>query len=308
MLDVRIGQPQSHDALTIYPLVTPQRATRDYTLLADPGAAVRIDELGHGVVPTLSAVNDGAGDVLLVDGEQLIGAKQNRMVNRSMVLPAGSRVEIPVSCIEQGRWHHRGLGFAPAPQHSPASVRRRVRETESRRVRAGMAADAASLAMAQSDVWSAVGDVSSGAGTHSHTGALNEAYDARRVDLERVAASFPLVDGQIGVLAFLGEAPLGLDLLGGRRLYARLHERVLRGWLMEAMARRAFAPLGTVMMADSPPPLLAQAFLDRARAVPRTAAPTVGRGTYGVLDGEVIGGELIDRGRVVHLAAFPAAG
>ena len=309
MLDARIGSPQRHDALTIFPLVTTQRATLDYTLLADPGAAVRVDELGEGVVPTLSAWNEGASDVLLVDGEQLIGAKQNRMVNRSMVLPAKTRIDIPVSCIEQGRWHHRGVAFTPAPQHSPASVRRRVRESERGRVRAGMAADAASLAMAQGDVWSAVSEVSSGAGTHSNTDALNDAYDARRVDLERVARSFPPVDGQIGVLVFAGEQPLGLDLIGGRRLYARLHERMLRGWLMEAMSRRAFAQPGTVMMYCGRPIYdgEAQAFLDRARSARRAESPTVGRGSYAVLDGDVIGGALVDRGRIVHLAAFPAA-
>ena len=181
-------------------------------------------------MPTLGAVNEGDVDVLLVDGEQLIGAKQNRMVNRSIVVPARSRVEIPVSCIEQGRWHMHSRGFSAAPQHSPASVRRTVRDSERRRVLAGMVADAASLSDAQDDVWDAVESLSDGIGVNSPTGALNDAYDARRADLEPIAAAFPWVDGQIGVLAFVGASAIGLDIIGGRRMYARLHQRMLRLW------------------------------------------------------------------------------
>ena len=307
MLDVQLASPQRHDALTIFPLVTSQIASLDYQLLGDSGATLRVDEVGEGVVPVLSAVNDGDVDVLLVDGEQLIGAKQNRMVNRSIVVPARSRVEIPVSCIEQGRWHMRQRGFSGAPQHSPASVRRSARDVESRRVRAGVAADAASLHEAQAEVWGAVAKLSGDIGVRSPTGALNDAYDSRRDDIDEIASAFEHVDGQIGLLAFAGAEPLGLDIIGGRRLYARLHGRMLRGWLMEALARRAFgAPADVMRAADGVTPRAAQEFLDRSRGARRTRTPTVGRGEWRVLDGSVIGGELIDRHRIVHMAVFPA--
>jgi hypothetical protein len=44
--------------------------------------------------------------VLIVDGEELVGAKQNRVVNLTILVPAQQTVVIPVTCVEQGRWHH----------------------------------------------------------------------------------------------------------------------------------------------------------------------------------------------------------
>ncbi|NNM07168.1 MAG: hypothetical protein HKO65_18900 [Gemmatimonadetes bacterium] len=56
------------------------------------------------------------------------------MTNRYIILSPNSITEIPVSCMEQGRWHFRRDTFAPAPQHAPSKVRKRARETEARAV------------------------------------------------------------------------------------------------------------------------------------------------------------------------------
>ncbi len=112
--------------------------------------------------------------------------------------------------------------------------------------------------------------------------------------------SFPWVDDQVGLLAFLGDEPLGLDVIGGHRLYARLHKRVVSGYIMDALAA---GPGGRAEPGDG----AAAAFLERLRAAARTEAPSVGLGTYRVLSGGVMGGELVnDDGELVHLCAFPA--
>ena len=40
----------------------------------------------------------------LVEGEHFLGGKQNRTVNTSVLVPALSDLEIPVSCLERSRW------------------------------------------------------------------------------------------------------------------------------------------------------------------------------------------------------------
>lgn len=300
MLDILPGSPQRHDSLTIFPLATTHLQDLPYILLADALAAgaLRITEVGSGTVPSLLARNDGAEDVLLLDGEQLVGARQNRMTNRTILLPGKTTTEIPVSCMERGRWHFRSDHFDPAPQHAPAQVRRRARDVEVRYAAAGRAPGPSALSEAQGEVWDQIADLSADIHAYSPTGALDEVYGERRLEIDEWARSFPAIPGQVGLLAFAGSDALGMDVVGSPTLYARLHDRLLRGYLLDALAVRTPG-------ADSPAATRAQQFLDRVRAARRLPAPTVGRGTYTVLSRGVVGGELVDGDRLVHLSAFP---
>ena len=57
-----------------------------------------------GSVPDLLVENRGDVRVLFLEGEELIGAKQNRILNTSVLVAAHTKVKIPVSCVERGRW------------------------------------------------------------------------------------------------------------------------------------------------------------------------------------------------------------
>ena len=62
----------------------------------------------------------------MLDGEELIGAKQNRILNTTVLVAAHTEVTIPVSCVEQGRWGYRGRQFRPGDARStPPSARGR---------------------------------------------------------------------------------------------------------------------------------------------------------------------------------------
>jgi hypothetical protein len=67
-----------------------------------------------GGVPELKLINDADRPVLLLDGEELVGAKQNRILNVTVLAGAHSTIVIPVSCVEAGRWHHLSAEFAPS--------------------------------------------------------------------------------------------------------------------------------------------------------------------------------------------------
>ncbi len=307
MLDITLGAPQAHLNLTVFPLLAAGAPELSYTLLGDALAsgALRIGEVGQGTVPTLVAKNVGDTDVLVLDGEQLIGARQNRMTNRSILLPARSTTEIPVSCMEHGRWHFESDAMRPAPQHSPAKVRRKAREVEASYVRAGDVAEFSMLREAQGEVWDAIAETESNLRVHSPTGAMDALYAGAGPELEEMTRAFPHSAGQVGLLAFVDGAPIGLDVVGGRALYARLHARLLRGYVLDALDRASDHPSGRARAGHhaAPDP---QGFLDAVRAAARVPAPTVGKGTYAVLAGSTIGGELLDGGAVAHLSAFPA--
>lgn len=301
LLDIRLGDPRRHENLTVFPLLASEAGPM-YALLAEALAAgdVTIKEMGSGVVPTLIARNSGKRDVLVLDGEQLIGAKQNRITNRTLILEAGTETEIPVSCMEQRRWHFVSDQFTPRgkPMHASSKVRRHARDVEAAYAAVPHRATHRVLADAQGAVWDEIGVSSGRLGVHSDTGAMSDMYDRRESDLASWTKRFPAEENQVGLLAFLGGAVLGLDAVGNPALYARLHERLLGGYIMDAFVDRG-ETAGEVTEEE------ASAFLALAGKAKRGRAPTVGKGTYRLLSGGVVGGELEDDGNLAHLSAFP---
>jgi hypothetical protein len=116
----------------------------------------------------------------------------------------------------------------------------------------------------------------------------------------RQLGAFPLMDGQVGILAFMGQNLLGLDVLGTPQLYAPLHRRLVTGYLMAAMG---WGNRGRFESPAEESELQAlAASLERAH---RVAAPCPGSGEYTTIHGEVTGGELRHNGHLVHLSVFP---
>ena len=302
MIDLTPAVSQWHESLTVYPLLSPEGGGLGCVLLPDAirAGTLRITEVGQGSVPELIALNTCNTDVLILDGEQLIGAKQNRMASRSILLPAHSETKIPVNCMEHGRWHHLSPEFMPSEYYSPAKVRGRNRRVERSYVEAGMAAAPTVLREAQGAVWDEIACLADDLDAHSGTRALNESMQRREEDLRAWAGRFPAVHGQVGMAAFVGGRPLALDVVGDRGLYASVHERLIGGYVLDAL-REGGDRAG-------PEPDAAERFLASVRDAVRTEAPTVGRGAYRVLSGEVVGGELEDGGRTVHVSAFPVEG
>ncbi|MBK8638706.1 MAG: hypothetical protein IPN92_10625 [Chromatiaceae bacterium] len=104
---VCFAETQSFQNLTVMPLVADQAGRPDYLSLDEAlsRGTVRVTETSPaGEVPTLLLDNPGDWAVLLIDGEELVGARQNRMVNLTILAPAKTSLRLPVSCVEAGRW------------------------------------------------------------------------------------------------------------------------------------------------------------------------------------------------------------
>jgi len=90
------GKPQSHGALTVIPMLAPMQAEPEWLTLAEAGDRVRITEVGEeGSVPDLRVADLGDLPLLLLDGEQLVGAKQNRILNMTVLVAAPDRGDHP---------------------------------------------------------------------------------------------------------------------------------------------------------------------------------------------------------------------
>lgn len=73
-----------------------------------------------GEVPFLLFENGGDLPVIVLDGEEVVGGKQNRIINTTLVIPGSTTVKIPVSCIQAGRWKHDRADFRSGHAIFPA--------------------------------------------------------------------------------------------------------------------------------------------------------------------------------------------
>ena len=166
-----VGTPARHRALSVYPLRRADKYTPLAYLVLDEALATnqfRITEVSEsGTVPRLLAINNCSSPILLLDGEELIGAKQNRVLNLSIMLAPHSKTEIPVSCVEAGRWRADSLAFQTAQRLQFARGRAQKMAQVSRSLL--ISGEAASDQIA---VWDAISAKSARMRVASPTGAM----------------------------------------------------------------------------------------------------------------------------------------
>jgi hypothetical protein len=286
------GEPLVHDTLTVVPLLRPSAPDPGWLTLAEAGEAITIAEVDEaGAVPTLKVVNGAARPLLLLDGEELVGARQNRVLNTSVLVAAGSTLTIPVSCVEEGRWGYRTRRFVSGDVSLFASARRKktARVTASLRARAGHRAD-------QDEVWSDVAAMAAAYKVASPTGAMHDLYDQHAQELARAREALSPLPDQVGALVFVGEDWMGLEVLPCARLFASGWARLGAGYAVEAIGREPMPGRGV-----SPAELLR-----RLASTAVEPAPAVGLGVEYRLDGNAVGAALVVDEDVAHLEAFPA--
>lgn len=72
--------------------------------------ATEIDE--NGVVNNIKVKNNSPNFLILHDGEIIVGAKQNRTIDKSVILKPRETRNVDVLCVEKGRWSFRNHEFS----------------------------------------------------------------------------------------------------------------------------------------------------------------------------------------------------
>jgi hypothetical protein len=164
-----IGSAQTFRTLAVVPLMDPTAsATGCLTLdqAIERGLAEVTELSEQGSVLHLKFLNRGPDPVFLLDGEELVGAKQNRILNLSILAPGQTGLEIPVSCVEQGRWSWRSSHFRNTERVIYSKLRRRNSEAVSESLRSYR-----SPRGNQGQVWNDIAMKSARMSVHSDTGA-----------------------------------------------------------------------------------------------------------------------------------------
>lgn len=305
LADVAVGLETSFNRLSVVPLLarmplaTPHYITLDEALARGDFEVTEISEAGQ--VPELHVVNTGNYPVLLLDGEELIGAKQNRIVNLTILVPARSSLPIPVTCVEAGRWRHRSRGFASSgnAQYSRARARKVAQVSQS-------LAETGEACSDQHWIWDDIAAKAERLAVDSNTSAMSNIFDAHQPSIDEYVRAFGTMDGQCGAVFLLEGIPVALDLFESDAVLRKLMPKLLRSHALDALDEGDVRAPRNVSLFD--PRDAANAFIAGVAKAAQDSGrmfPTVGLRQAVRVEGKAIAAAaLLVDSAVVHLAAF----
>ena len=313
---ITLGTPVVHGNLMMIPLIGPPSVEREPSYLTldqalaagerradqNPRAlaelpAFEITEVSlQGSVPELRVINRGSNPVFILDGEELVGAKQNRVVNLSILVPPAATVTIPVSCVEAGRWRARSRAFSSAPrtQYATGRAKRVAQVTANLKSSGARHSD-------QAEVWSDIAMMSRKLEAESPTAAMEEIFVKHAAFTDSVVSTLRPVERQAGALFLLDGRVIGFDLFDCAPTLRRLLPKLVRSVAVDALARPVEEPPISTDLSIK----VAEHFLANVCAAEAHDAPAVGIGRDVRLECQVLtGAALATSDGFLHLSAF----
>ncbi|MEN6615787.1 MAG: DUF6569 family protein [Syntrophorhabdus sp.] len=293
---IAFGEVKTHRNMSVIPLFASTNHVPAFLTLkkALEGGHLVISEVDHsGSVPELLAKNGADLPILLLDGEELAGAKQNRVLNATILLREKSETVIPVSCTEHGRWHYKGEHFHDSDVIMARKARQNKTETVLNRLRNEM-----SFRSDQGRVWDDIAEMSRDAGVRSETGAMRDVYESKKASLDEYIQALPLIDRQQGLFVLIGGEVVGFDIIAQGSAYADLHAKLIKSYAMDALIDHHNAH-GVNREKK------AREFFDAILSSTEEKYKSVGYGTdYRFENGIAVGSALVNFEQVIHMAFF----
>ena len=182
---------------------------------------VNVKECDTSQVNTIIVKNNAITPLILIDGEEIVGSKQNRIINSTIIVAPKSTANIPVSCTERGRWHHTTPTFKQSQYI--ANFNTRLKKENARRVSENY----------QNVIWDSIDELEIEQSFKSPTSAMSESYDSLKKDHNEIIKQFHIEDGQTGVMVILDGEIKGFELLYNPEIYREYHEKILRSYLID---------------------------------------------------------------------------
>jgi len=293
---LHLGKSTTFEGLTVFPLFGDTAFEADYLTLdealeQEQARVIEVDEDGD--VPNLLFENLGDSKVLLLDGDELIGAKQNRVINLTILVPAHTKIEIPVSCVEAGSWSYRSSEFSSAKR----AMFSRARASKAEQVTVRMKRSGERYSD-QSEVWEDVAECASYLNVDSPTSSMADMYEQHEKQLGTYREAFKAEDNQVGAVFAVNGHVQGVEYFDSPRPFKLQLDKLVGSYAVEAVLRKKGISKETTEA-------VAGGFLAQVAAAKGEAYTGLGEGEDVRLSAdELSGGALVAEERVVHLAAF----
>ncbi len=291
--NLQTGETCRFEQLHITPLIAREENNLPFLEIEEAlrDGLVEITEVSDaGAVPNLQVTNKSLSDILILDGEELIGAKQNSVVNTTIVVPASSSVTTPVSCVEQGRWHYNSKSFSTSDSFMYPSLRTQKLRDVTTSLRSG-----SGFHSNQSRIWNDIEHKSARLDVTSDTMSMSDIYDSRRGASDHLPEEIPYRQGQVGFLAFIRDGFAGADVFGSPDLCRRKLHKLLRSYYLDSLDEGVGFPFVT-----------SSEILEQVRLAPQERFETIGKGVELRFEARDVQGawKLVDD-FIPHLMVFP---
>jgi len=294
--EISLGEPVVYGQMAVFPLLDKEKSSVDYLTLDESIAngyahVTEIDEGGS--VPEIKFFNRSEKKIFLMEGEELVGAKQNRTLNISTLVPAEKEITIPVTCVEAGRWAYDSSEFTTSD---------RVHFSRGRREKMASVSDDMDFNNTpfanQSEVWDEIYEKAKRMKSRSHTSAMGDIFEDHRVSMSDYVKAFTAMENQAGMLVMVGDDIVGLDLFDKKETLNKLMPKLVRSFALDAIelnTRKKYQP----KIGD------AEDLLKKSASANATTHKGLGDGINLRLHSEeVIGGALSCDYQVIHLSIF----
>jgi hypothetical protein len=293
---LQYGELQTFNNMAVIPLFSSVDHSPRYLTLKEAlerGLLVITEISMTGSVPELRVVNKADVPVLLLDGEELAGAKQNRVLNTTIFLKEESETIIPVSCTEQGRWSYASAEFFDSGNIMSRNLRSRNASSVKHSLEASR-----SYRGDQGAVWEGIASCAMMANVRSVTGAMSDIYESKLDDPKGYLDVFKYVPRQNGIFVMVNGRAAGFDIISFEPAYEILHPKLVKSYAMDALLARSNRD-------DEPSIGKARSFIEEAVQCEEKRFKSVGHGWDHRFEGKgMVGSSLVHQEKVIHLAFF----
>ena len=285
MLDnAKISEPIFLRNLKIYPIINTNQdglaiSTIDEILSLKRGEFHELD------TPDINKIvfeNRGNDPVLVLDGEEITGSLQDRIIAMSHLVEAQSSKNIPVVCVEEGRWDEIGgfeTGHCSYPHIRTILAKSRYRKIDTQRV-----------------IWNEINRKLTVTKTISATSSMRDIYTSLNDEISRYVEDFQSLNHKtIGFVGVAGNRILGCDIFANSFIYRKFENKLIRSYALDAIEYQK---------KESGEPDVEIFFNNLKKVLNKRIAKRLNRNIR-IMGEDFLGQALIHNTHRMHISAFP---
>ncbi|HWM85398.1 MAG TPA: DUF6569 family protein, partial [Kofleriaceae bacterium] len=223
--------PLKHANLAVFPVMSTADKPKniDYLVL-DEGMkkklVVVVEKGESGDVNQLELRNMSDRPLFLMAGEVVIGGKQDRIIGKNTIVAPKTTEQVPVFCVEHGRWSGRKAEFSSAQALAHTELRKKASFSDQSEVWKEVSAKNAKRNLSnQTDTYRGVAQDSS----------VKKSIDSYDKAIRPALASVAGKEKMIGFVVALDGRVVAIETFASPSLFRKFQDKLLRSYFVEAV-------------------------------------------------------------------------